>query len=718
MPLKKNFLLMFLTLLGVEHLSIASENKDWDQVVIKRGSTKSGRWIRIPLEENLHNFRQFLMAKKESLIEEEDHFEKEGFIIFKEDEANFFVKNIIEDKVITVKPTEKFLRSDEKSVPQINIPQISDSQSLKRQGILKEAKFQSDKSIGSTSKLDSYDNLDAIHQEEFIKSKRLNRSLKGNLEFCQEDSIKWRKLPNASEPKHTLQTQIYYTYNDNSYEIKKFVSGHAGLSMGIFGFGFKNEYTCKDEQINFSKETEVHITALHYVPKIEIFISIDDIQPSQKFTNTVRLLNIQEYSENEYLKLIKILDQYGYYLPTSFILGGAMYSSTKESVTTHQEASKVSRKFGSAFEAKLKLLDISIGNSASLQRATEQTKSRDSLTEKNNISLSLIGGDPATLNHPTKWIESLGPSKNWSILEYGDVIPIINILDKPLQSFCKSLILEHCHYTNKKLSSAAPSTNMKAYGALFAEDFLTKEWYEEVKKGNNVNAQKNLGTLYYKGLSIRRNLPRAIELFKKAAYNLEGGSTEAQIILGTLYYEGRDVLPNPDEAIRLFEKAAEQGSIEAQIKLGTLYYEKEDFKNAIRLFDKAADQGSVEAQRRLGTIYYKGYNDFKPNPKEAAYYFQNAVNEGNVEAQRNLAILYYRGAGVEKNLTRAEELLKQAAEKGNAKAQYNLGDFYKNTEGFINLDEAKRWFKEAADQGNEDALRAFNELDSSQKANK
>ena len=48
----------------------------------------------------------------------------------------------------------------------------------------------------------------------------------------------------------------------------------------------------------------------------------------------------------------------------------------------------------------------------------------------------------------------------------------------------------------------------------------------------------------------------------------------------------------------------------------------------------------------------------------------------------------------------AVKLFRQAADKGNAQAQYNLGIMYKNGQGVKRDDkEAVKWFQRAADQG-------------------
>ena len=69
-------------------------------------------------------------------------------------------------------------------------------------------------------------------------------------------------------------------------------------------------------------------------------------------------------------------------------------------------------------------------------------------------------------------------------------------------------------------------------------------------------------------------------------------------------------------------------------------------------------------------------------------------------AQFQLSILYSQGCGVNKDLTRAFELCKLAADQGHHHAQVNLGDSYLKGRGVIQSDElAFKYLKLSADQG-------------------
>ncbi|GMQ99203.1 MAG: hypothetical protein BMS9Abin18_0019 [Zetaproteobacteria bacterium] len=66
----------------------------------------------------------------------------------------------------------------------------------------------------------------------------------------------------------------------------------------------------------------------------------------------------------------------------------------------------------------------------------------------------------------------------------------------------------------------------------------------------------------------------------------------------------------------------------------------------------------------------------KENTTDAATLFQQAAEKGNRRAQYQLGLLYARGDGVQKNLVKAREWLRKAAMQGHPKAQFYLGQMY------------------------------------------
>ena len=80
---------------------------------------------------------------------------------------------------------------------------------------------------------------------------------------------------------------------------------------------------------------------------------------------------------------------------------------------------------------------------------------------------------------------------------------------------------------------------------------------------------------------------------------------------------------------------------------------------------------------------------------------RNLAQQGDAKSQYNLGTRYFHGVEVAKDAVEALKWFRKAADQGNADAQTGLGIRYYNGEGAAkDLVEAVKWWRKAADQGN------------------
>ena len=91
-------------------------------------------------------------------------------------------------------------------------------------------------------------------------------------------------------------------------------------------------------------------------------------------------------------------------------------------------------------------------------------------------------------------------------------------------------------------------------------------------------------------------------------------------------------------------------------------------------------------------IYLGDYNS-------AFEWMYKAAEAGFAKAQYNLGEMYYRGHGVQADFNKFEYWIRKSANQGYADAQIVLGDAYLT----VDINESIRWYRLAADQGNERA---------------
>ena len=80
---------------------------------------------------------------------------------------------------------------------------------------------------------------------------------------------------------------------------------------------------------------------------------------------------------------------------------------------------------------------------------------------------------------------------------------------------------------------------------------------------------------------------------------------------------------------------------------------------------------------------------------------RQAAERGDAQAQYNLGVAYFKGKGAQKDYAEAAKWSLKAAEQGNAKAQYNMGVAYFHGDGVNkSYNEGVKWFRKAAENNN------------------
>ena len=117
-----------------------------------------------------------------------------------------------------------------------------------------------------------------------------------------------------------------------------------------------------------------------------------------------------------------------------------------------------------------------------------------------------------------------------------------------------------------------------------------------------------------------------------------------------------------NEAFGKIESEAYNGNPQMQYLLGRMY---------IGLY--------VNQYRGVGGSYiYERKYAIEPDTVKAVYWWNEAAKQGYTLAYNSMGIAYKLGWGVDKDMKKAIEFLKKGAESGDAKAQCNYGDLFRN----------------------------------------
>jgi len=131
----------------------------------------------------------------------------------------------------------------------------------------------------------------------------------------------------------------------------------------------------------------------------------------------------------------------------------------------------------------------------------------------------------------------------------------------------------------------------------FAEEgSATANYLRKLAEAGNIDAQNQLGLLYYEGKGVPQSYGQAKEWFEKAA---EQGHAGAQVNLGTLYFLGHGVSESDQEALFWFRNAAARRDALAFAKLGRMYERgqgvSQDFIQAHMWYNLSAAHGEKRA---------------------------------------------------------------------------------------------------------------------------
>jgi uncharacterized protein len=172
---------------------------------------------------------------------------------------------------------------------------------------------------------------------------------------------------------------------------------------------------------------------------------------------------------------------------------------------------------------------------------------------------------------------------------------------------------------------------------------------------------------------------------------------------------GRAALAAGDhaEALRLLLPLAQRGDTAAQASVGEMYANGQgvpkDLAEAERWLARPAAQGDDSARAALldvGRAYFHG-NEVPQQCTRAVEVMRGLVDMAYLPAFASLSATYARGCGeVPVNLAEAVRLARVGAEKGDGKAQAQLGWMYASGSGLAqDYGEAMRWSRKAAEQG-------------------
>lgn len=231
--------------------------------------------------------------------------------------------------------------------------------------------------------------------------------------------------------------------------------------------------------------------------------------------------------------------------------------------------------------------------------------------------------------------------------------------------------------TNKTISSA--KVNSKDPTQEFVETL-------ELAKSGDSSAQRRISLMYRKGIGIEKNLDYSIEWIRKAVESHEYMSWNE--LVDCLLERGTE--EDLAEAFSIATDFAADGAPGINIRLARMY---RDGKGTARDLDKAIESMQIAYQNEEQWSWNELIDLLN---RRSGIYLDRAyaialdyAERGDPGANVRLARMHYSGRGAEKNLDKAIEIMRVAADKGNKYGMNELVDYLLERGNPIDIDEAK-----------------------------
>lgn len=201
-------------------------------------------------------------------------------------------------------------------------------------------------------------------------------------------------------------------------------------------------------------------------------------------------------------------------------------------------------------------------------------------------------------------------------------------------------------------------------------------WYKKPASDhhNDEEAQYNIGFIYYEGKgNVQQDFEKALYWLKKSA---ENDYAPAQNLIGKMFQNGQGVTKDYEKAFQWHTQALSQKDATAQHAIGVFYRDglgvEQSYQTAIYYFELASNQKHVESMYCLGLLYDEGRPGAVPqNHYKAFKWFSQAAGNGHGLASYKLGLMYYRGQDVTQNDAIALDLFKDATD------QHDIVEVYK-----------------------------------------
>lgn len=261
-----------------------------------------------------------------------------------------------------------------------------------------------------------------IYRGLILSNDGLTRSTRG-------DVCTWSGLPTPTQPTVTSEKSTDYSFSEltSSLTISGMKSGSVSVATPFADA--KAEYKHSQEHSVNKKDATEYLVSRMWVRKIFLRVDPKRMTARTEFAQEVEdaVAYKTEPNSSNYARLLAVLDDWGYYVPLEFTLGGAIYAKESTTITSFEESTKESTDFGASVSARFD----GIGGGGDYKQADGKDSTTTETGKYKHTILRALGGSPVIAESDYfSWVQSLGYAINWVVIENLKLCPTVALLPK------------------------------------------------------------------------------------------------------------------------------------------------------------------------------------------------------------------------------------------------------------------------------------------------
>ena len=385
-----------------------------------------------------------------------------------------------------------------------------------------------------------------------------------------------------------------------------------------------------------------------------------------------------------------------------------------------------------------------------LNEFTEQEKQQpDPLTEFRIAKMHLTGkGTAADPQEALKWfLKSAGGGNPFAAYQAARILGKGNCAGRDETQAAKLYADALAGFI--KLDKDRPDVQLEyRIGSMFlkgqcftADPQEALKWFLKSAGGGNAFAAYQAAQILGEGKCAGRDEAQAAKLYADALAGFikldkDRPDTQLEYRIGSMYLSGKGTAVNPEEALKWLTLSAQKGNMFAAYRAAKLLETGTEatppnraraqiFYNIALNGFLAADAVRPDGNMRftIGRMFLQG-DGTAVDRAAALHWFMLSAEQGNADAQFQAARILQQAQSSEGSRRRAQvyyatalqEYLRKVRSVYNPFLKYRIGTMYEFGLGAErNVDTAKEWYRQAAQEGNEDAVNRLRQIDQFEK---